>query len=104
MYGTYWCGHTNHQKELFGREAFENISYVECSPKGVYYDSARLEKVAKNIDGYPTWYIPNSSGKKGQGQWIGGEMPLERFVALSNYQGDFDVTLEGPNGSAAGSC
>ena len=105
MYGTYWCGHTSHQRQLFGKEAWDNIHYVECSPKGAYYDANKLVKVANNIDGYPTWYIPNEGrGNKGKGQWIGGEMPLERIAALSGYKGEFDVVLEGPNGGGVGSC
>ena len=118
MYGTYWCGHTSHQKELFGKEAWDVIQYVECSPKGVYYDSERLTKVANNIDGFPTWYIPNNSGKgtllgnmkgngggnSGGGEWISGEMPLERIAQLSGYKGNFDVQLEGSDISGAGSC
>lgn len=107
MYGTYWCGHTNHQKELFGKEAWDLIQYVECSPKGVYYDSERIVKVSKNIDGFPTWYIPNEKGirgRKNSGKWISGEMPLERIAALSEYKGDFDVQLEGPTSGGVGSC
>lgn len=109
MYGTYWCGHTSHQKELFGREAWSNISYVECSTKGVYYDSEKIEKVSKNIDGFPTWYIPGGNEEKGKksnnkGEWISGEMPLERIASLSGYKGDFDVELEGPDFGGVGSC
>ncbi len=103
MYGTYWCGHTSHQKELFGKEAWDLIQYMECSPNGVYYDAEKLAKVIKNIDGFPTWYIPNE-GTRGKGQWVSGEMPLERIAALSNYKGDFDVTLEGSDFSGVGSC
>ena len=109
MYGTYWCGHTSHQKELFGREAWGLIQYVECSPKGAYYDSGSIEKVAKYIDGFPTWYIPNggAEGKKGRGmknEWISGEMPLERIASLSGYKGEFNVQFEGPDVGSAGSC
>lgn len=107
MYGTYWCGHTSHQKELFGREAWDLIQYVECSPKGAYYDASKLQKVAKNIDGFPTWYIPSSnegSGSRKKGQYISGEMPLERIAMLSGYKGDFDVALEGPDIGGVGSC
>jgi len=110
MYGTYWCGHTSHQKELFGREAWSYINYVECSTKGVYYDSEKIENVVKNIDGFPTWYIPNGSGngnangRRGKGEWISGEMPLERIASLSGYNGSFDVQLEGPDGGGVGSC
>ncbi len=107
MYGTYWCGHTSHQRELFGRQAWDLIKYVECSPKGVYYDAERIAKVSKNIDGFPTWYIPSEkklrTGKNSI-EWISGEMPLERIATLSGFKGDFDVQLEGSDSGAVGSC
>jgi hypothetical protein len=99
MYGTYWCGHTSHQKELFGKEAWEYIDYVECSPKGAYFDADKLAKVGDNIDGFPTWYIPKSKEK-----WVSGEMPLETIAALSAFKGKFDVQLEGPGADSAGAC
>ena len=30
MYGAFWCPHCSRQKELFGKEAWKYISYVEC--------------------------------------------------------------------------
>lgn len=100
MYGAYWCPHCSHQKELFGAEAWSLIPYVECSTKGFYYDAGKVNKVITKIDGFPTWNIPNNKN-----QWVSGEMPLERFVALSGYKEPFDVKIEGPEvGITAGSC
>jgi len=31
MYGAYWCPHCSRQKELFGREAWSYVDYVECA-------------------------------------------------------------------------
>mmetsp|Transcript_6276 Transcript_6276/g.7951 ORF Transcript_6276/g.7951 Transcript_6276/m.7951 type:complete len:244 (-) Transcript_6276:38-769(-) len=105
MYGTYWCGHTSHQKELFGLQAWSIINYVECSPKGAYYDAQKINLVANKIDGFPTWYLPNkSNGKKKKEEWISGEMPLERIAVLSGFKDNFDVTLEGPDAGITGSC
>ena len=116
MYGAYWCPHCSHQKELFGSEAWSLVPYVECSAKGFYYDSSKVEKVKDKIEGFPTWHFPKSSsssiissrigGGKGT-DWVGGEMPLERIVALSGFKGDFDVTLEGSDDGSSissGSC
>mmetsp|Transcript_558 Transcript_558/g.899 ORF Transcript_558/g.899 Transcript_558/m.899 type:complete len:243 (-) Transcript_558:105-833(-) len=100
MYGAYWCPHCSHQKELFGAEAWSLIPYVECSTKGFYYDAGKVNKVITKIDGFPTWNIPSNKE-----QWVSGEMPLERFVALSGYKESFDVKIEGPEvGITAGSC
>lgn len=118
MYGAYWCPHCSHQKELFGNEAWSLIPYVECSTKGFYYNASKVEKVKDKIEGFPTWYFPkgSSSGSGGGGgrsnsrngkEWVSGEMPLERIVALSGFKGDFDVSLEGSPDNASlssGSC
>ena len=101
MYGAYWCPHCQHQKELFGKEAWALIDYVECSPKGYYYDKDRVGKVAKRLDGFPTWNIGEGRGKS---QWVSGEMPLERIAQLSKYEGQWDVLVEGPEVGFSGSC
>lgn len=108
MYGAYWCPHCSHQKELFGSEAWSIVPYVECSTKGFYYDSSKVEKVMDKIEGFPTWYFPKSTNPRLRNgkEWVSGEMPLERIVVLSGFKGEFDVILEGPEvGSvASGSC
>jgi hypothetical protein len=96
MYGAYWCPHCSHQKELFGREAWDLINYVECSTKGYNYDAAAVGNIKDKLTGFPTWKI----GK----QFISGEMPLERLVAISGYKGSFDALLEGPDISSSGAC
>jgi len=103
MYGAYWCPHCVHQKELFGSEAWSLITYTECSTKGFNYDANKLTSVVRdNIEGYPTWNFPKN--KKGE-VWVSGEMPLERFVALSGFKGDYDGLLEGPEvAGSSGAC
>ena len=63
MYGSYWCPHCSHQKELFGNEAWSTVSYVECSTKGFYYDANKLTAVKDKIEGFPTWHFPNDKKK-----------------------------------------
>lgn len=53
MYGAYWCGHCNNQKELFG-EAFQYVDYVEC-------EEEQGACVAAGVTGYPTWVINNKN-------------------------------------------
>eukprot|EP00804_Cyclotella_cryptica_P012174 CCRYP_009854-RA/>CCRYP_009854-RA protein AED:0.21 eAED:0.21 QI:188/1/1/1/0/0/2/1115/217 len=59
MYGSFWCPHCSRQKELFGREAWKLIDYVECSPKG--YRSKYATCIDQGIDGYPTWKFGNAT-------------------------------------------
>ncbi len=76
-YGAFWCPHCHDQKELFGKQAFAEIDYVECDPKGF---NARPELCrAANIQGFPSWEI--------NGQLYPGAQSLERLSKLSGYTG-----------------
>jgi len=95
MYGAYWCPHCSRQREMFGKEAWSYVNYVECSPKGY---NANLRLCGKNdIEGFPTWKI----GSKEIGS---GEMTLDRIAAMSGYGGKFDGGLEEPLPMGGGSC
>ncbi|KAL3763831.1 hypothetical protein ACHAW5_007785 [Stephanodiscus triporus] len=89
MYGAYWCPHCRRQRELFGREAFRRVTYVECDPRG--YMSKYATCVADGaVDGYPTWRF-------GNGEVRGGEMELIDIARVSGYLrrgGRFDSSLE----------
>ncbi len=90
MYGAFWCPHCQRQKELFGKEAWKYVSYVECSPKG--YRSEFAQCIDNGVDGYPTW-------KFGNGKDQGGEMELIDIAKTSGYLNKrgakFDANLEG---------
>jgi thiol-disulfide isomerase/thioredoxin len=85
MYGTFWCPHCQRQKELFGREAWKYVNYVECSANG--YKSQFDTCLDENVDGYPTW-------KFGHGKIQGGEMELIDIAEKSGFK-PFDGSLEG---------
>ena len=34
MYSAYWCPHCHEQKELFGKQASDQLKVVECAPDG----------------------------------------------------------------------
>jgi hypothetical protein len=70
MYGAYWCGHCNNQKEMFG-DAVSIISYVECTEEKELCDAA-------GIRGYPTWII--------DGNTYPGERPLEDLAGISGCE------------------
>jgi hypothetical protein len=85
MYGAFWCPHCQRQKELFGKEAWSLITYVECSPKG--YKSQFATCIDAKVDGYPTWTF-------GNGKIQGGEMELIDIAKTSGYGKPFDASLE----------
>ncbi len=80
MYGGWFCSHCYEQKQLFGREAKDNINYIECHAQGKdpQVDLCRKE----GIEGFPTWDI---GGKK-----YPGTQPPEQLAKLSGYTGPQD--------------
>ncbi len=104
IYGSNWCPHCSHQKELFRAEAWSTVSYVECFTKGYYYDSKKVAAAKDKVEGFPAWRFPNTSKSKSK-EWVSGEMPLERMILLSLIPGEFDVSLGGLEvADAIGSC
>ncbi len=78
MYGTFWCPYCNKQKELFGKQAFSQINYIECDPNG---QNPRLDLCQKaNVNSFPTWEINN--------QLYPGMQSLQDLAQISGYQGD----------------
>lgn len=77
MYGAYWCPHCAEQKQLFGKAAFSETTYIECDPNG---ENAQPELCqAAKVESYPTWEI--------KGKTYSGTQPLEQLAAASGYQG-----------------
>ena len=77
LYTAYWCPHCHDQKELFGRQATEKLTVIECAPDG--RNSQRELCEAKKIEGYPSWEI--------NGQLDSGVKPLAKLAEASGYQG-----------------
>ena len=69
MYGAYWCSHCYDQKEVFGKQAYSKIQYVECSKDGI--DSQTPMCKANEVPGYPTWQI--------QGKLYPGQQELDEL-------------------------
>lgn len=76
-YGAFWCPHCHAQQALFGEEAFEKITYVECDPEGQNAQTATCQAVG--VESYPTWEI--------NGELYRGVQPLETLAAISQYSG-----------------
>lgn len=87
MYGAFWCPHCHDQKQLFGKEAFSRITYVECDPAGKKPQPDQCQ--AAGVKGYPTWVV--------NGQSESGTQSLEKLAAMSGYSGakDFQNALPG---------
>ncbi|MBD1913591.1 vitamin K epoxide reductase family protein [Leptolyngbya sp. FACHB-8] len=88
MFGAYWCPHCHEQKELFGRQAFAKINYVECDPEGANSQTDLCRSIPE-VQGYPSWEI--------NGQYYSGRQSLQRLAELSGYTGptNFQNTLGG---------
>ena len=80
MYSAYWCPHCHEQKELFGKQAADQLKVVECAPDGEN-NQADLCR-SKGLEGFPSWEINGSidSGVKG----------LDTLAELSGYKGNTD--------------
>lgn len=82
FYGAYWCPHCHDQKELFGRQAFREIHYIECAPDGRNSQASVCQANSQNVTGYPTWEI--------NGKYLSGTQSLNELADASGYQGARD--------------
>ena len=80
MYSAYWCPHCHEQKELFGKQASDQLQVVECAPDG-RDNQADLCK-SKGLTGFPSWEI--------NGEIDSGVKPLSELADLSGYSGNRD--------------
>lgn len=72
MFGAYWCSHCFDQKEALGKEAFSQLSYVECAKEGANNQFALCRKL--DVPGYPTWQI--------DGRLFPGEKSIDELARL----------------------
>ncbi|GFE68452.1 vitamin K epoxide reductase family protein [Chroococcus sp. FPU101] len=86
-YGAFWCPHCYEQKQLFGKEAFKSLNYVECDPQGNNPQTQVCRDAG--IKGFPTWEI--------KGQMISGTQTLDKLAELSGYTGPKDFKYQLPN-------
>lgn len=77
MYAAFWSPQSYHQKQLFGQQAFSQVNYIECDPKG--QDPQTDQCIAAKIFSFPTWKI--------NGKFYEGEKTLPELADLSGYQG-----------------
>lgn len=86
-YGAFWCPHCFEQKQLFGKEAFKLINYVECDPQG--RNPQQQACVDAGIKSFPTWEI--------NGEFYQGTQLPEKLAEISGYEGpmNFKYTMPG---------
>ena len=80
MYSAYWCPHCHDQKEMFGKEASQQLQVVECAADG-QNNQADLCR-SKGLEGFPSWEI--------NGEIDSGVKSLDTLADLSGYKGDRD--------------
>ena len=76
-YGAFWCPHCFEQKQLFGQEAFDEVTYIECAEGGK--DPQPQACQAAGIQSFPTWEI--------DGKFYPGIKTPDELAELSGYQG-----------------
>lgn len=80
MYGSYWCPHCFEQKQLFGKQAWAKIDYIECAADAKK-NKPQVEVCQQaGIKGFPTWEI--------KGKQDPGMKKLAKLAELSGYKGD----------------
>ena len=86
-YGAFWCPHCYDQKQLFGKQAFSEVDYIECAQEGK--NPQPQVCINAGVQSYPTWEI--------KGEQYSGTQTLERLADLSGYTGatNFKYRLPG---------
>jgi uncharacterized membrane protein len=85
MYSSYWCPHCYEQKQLFGKQAWEKITNIECAPDAKKNPQPELCTKA-GIKGFPTWSI--------DGKLDAGVKKLSQLSKLTGYQGDMQFKYD----------
>ena len=86
MFGAFWCPHCARQKELFGKQAWSYVNYVECAPQG-YNANPQL---CQMVEAFPTWTFSKTKPRTE----ISGEVPLQVLAEASKFPGLFHPELE----------
>lgn len=79
MYSAYWCPHCYEQKQLFGKEAWAEISNVECATDAKKNPQPAVCTQA-GVKGFPTWSI--------DGKLDPGAKTLAKLAELTGYKGN----------------
>lgn len=86
MYGSHLCSHCFEQKQLFGKEAWGKVNYVECTQGAIEYKPQPEVCQQAGIKGYPTWSI--------DGKLDPGAKKLAKLAELSGYTGNTEFKYD----------
>ena len=75
-YSAYWCPNCLYQSELFGKQAYKELTVVECAKDGK--NSQTQLCLDKKIEGFPSWEI--------NGKIIIGVQTLKQLSELTGYK------------------
>jgi uncharacterized membrane protein len=78
MYGAYSCSHCYEQKQLFGKKAWEKVTYIECVEDAIKNPQPQACKDA-GIKGFPTWSV--------NGKTEPGVKTLADLAKMTAYKG-----------------
>mmetsp|Transcript_55858 Transcript_55858/g.110992 ORF Transcript_55858/g.110992 Transcript_55858/m.110992 type:complete len:370 (+) Transcript_55858:122-1231(+) len=63
FYGTYWCPACDVQRQLFGKDAWKFVPYVECDPRAAVAQPGRCNNA--NVQAIPLWVMRDGSRHEG---------------------------------------
>lgn len=86
MYGAYWCPHCYEQKQLFGKQAWDKVTYVECGEGATEHKADPAACTQAGIKGFPTWTI--------DGKLDPGAKKLAKLARLTGYKGKSDFKYD----------
>lgn len=86
MYGAYWCPHCFEQKQLFGKQAWEKVTYVECGEGATEHKADPAACTQAGIKGFPTWII--------NGKLDPGAKKLAKLAKLTGYTGNTEFKYD----------
>ena len=75
-YSAYWCPSCLYQSQLFGRQAYKELTVVECAKDGK--NSQTELCIERKIEGFPSWEI--------NGKIIIGVQTLKELGDLTGYK------------------
>lgn len=86
-YVAYWCPHCYEQKQLFGKEAYDELNHIECAKDGPNAQTQAC--IDAEVQAFPSWQI--------NGQLTSGIKTLEELADATGYQGprNFKYRLSG---------
>jgi uncharacterized membrane protein len=79
VYSSYWCPHCYEQKQLFGKQAWGEVTNIECAADAKKNPQPEVCNKA-GIKGFPTWII--------DGKLDPGVKKLAKLGQMTGYQGN----------------